>query len=77
MLLRLLLLVALLVLVFAVVTVAERVRGRAQTLVPPGLTLVVGPGCRECIRARSKLCLLYTSDAADDRYKVLLAGVGG
>lgn len=65
MLLRLLLLVALLVLVFAVVNIAERVRGRAQTLVPPGLTLVVGPGCRECIRARSKL------DALDAVYSVL------
>ena len=55
MLLRLAILVAFLILVFVVVAVAERLRGHAATLVPPGLTLVVSEGCRECARARTAL----------------------
>lgn len=68
MLLRLILLIALLAVVFAIVNIAERLKGRTKGLVPPGLTLVVGPGCRECIRARTKL------DAMDAVYSVLDVG---
>ena len=44
---------------------SERIRGHARTLVPPGLTLVVSAGCRECVRARAAL------DAIDGTYSVM------
>ena len=75
MLIRLAILLGFLALVFVLVAVAERVRGRAATLVPPGLTLVVAPGCRECVKARSALDALggsYTvmDPSEADRYGI-------
>ena len=55
MIVRLLILLVFLALVFIVVEVAERLRGKAKNLIPPGLTLVVSQGCRECVRARAAL----------------------
>ena len=43
-----------------------------------GIRLSVEPAIRRIVvLGLARVCLLYTSDAADDRYKVLVSGGGG